>query len=253
MNWLNSFFIAISTYSILPTPTVKWETRDIPNALGFLPVVGIFCAGLLILWQHLSLALGVGSLLFAAIATIWPWLITGGIHMDGFMDTADAIFSRQSRERKLAIMQDPHSGAFAVMACSLYFLLTFALYETLYTQAVWSLIGIIFILSRVLCVLTTTILPKARKEGMLHTFTLARKNYNLMIAMLLLSLACAFFLLWLNWKVGLIMLVTALIMVSGYARLTSIHFGGITGDTSGFFIHFTELSLLLAIWLGALL
>lgn len=253
MNWLNSFFIAISTYSILPTPATKWDSKDLANALGFLPVVGVFIAASLILWQSLSMFLGIGSLMFAAMATILPWLITGGIHMDGFMDTADAIFSRQSRESKLEIMQDPHSGAFAVMSCSLYFLLTFALYETLYAQSVWWIVAIIYILSRLLCVLSTTILPKARKEGMLHTFTAAAANYSLLTIMLLLSLAGAVFLLGLNLKIGLVMIFTILIVIFSYSRLTSRHFGGITGDTSGFFIQFTELSLLVAVWIGGLL
>ena len=73
-------------------------------ALCFFPAVGVFCTGALWLWYALCCTLGVSGVLFAAVAAALPLLITGGIHMDGFMDTVDALSSHQSKERKLEIM-----------------------------------------------------------------------------------------------------------------------------------------------------
>lgn len=43
-----------------------------------------------------------------------PLLVTGGIHIDGFSDTMDALSSHAERQKKLEIMDDPHIGAFGV-------------------------------------------------------------------------------------------------------------------------------------------
>ena len=52
--------------------------------------------------------------------SIIPILITGGFHIDGFMDTQDAINSYKPREKKLEILKDPHIGAFAVISLLAY-------------------------------------------------------------------------------------------------------------------------------------
>ena len=59
-----------------------------------------------------------------------PFLVTGGIHMDGFMDTMDAVHSYGDRTKKLEILKDPHLGAFAVICAAVYLLLyTGSMYE----------------------------------------------------------------------------------------------------------------------------
>ena len=64
-----------------------------------------------------------GSFLAAGILLAVPIFITGGIHMDGFMDTCDARASYGDREKKLAILKDTHTGAFAVIFGALYLIL----------------------------------------------------------------------------------------------------------------------------------
>lgn len=69
--------------------------------------------------------------LFASIAVCIPLLVTGGIHMDGYMDTVDALSSHQSVEKKLEILKDPNAGAFAVIYCGIYLLLSLGLFYQL--------------------------------------------------------------------------------------------------------------------------
>ena len=52
-----------------------------------------------------------------------PIIITGGIHMDGFLDTQDALGSYQPRERRLEILKDSHAGAFAIISCAVYLMM----------------------------------------------------------------------------------------------------------------------------------
>ena len=51
----------------------------------------------------------------AVILTVIPVFVTGGIHVDGLLDTSDALSSWQERTRRLEILKDSHAGAFAII------------------------------------------------------------------------------------------------------------------------------------------
>lgn len=117
-----SLDVAFSMYSAIPMPQVMWNEQNMKYMLGFFPLIGLVQAALLIGWVYLAQALSVGTVLFAAVAALIPLFVTGGIHLDGFCDTVDALASHQTREKKLEILKDPHTGAFAVMGCMAYLL-----------------------------------------------------------------------------------------------------------------------------------
>ena len=102
MNGLYSCIIAVSMYSKIPMPNVEWTEERMRYVMCFFPLVGIVQGAALGLWLHLALdvlnlSVGAAALTGAAI----PMLVTGGIHMDGFLDTMDAIHSYGDREKKL--------------------------------------------------------------------------------------------------------------------------------------------------------
>lgn len=73
-------------------------------------LVGLLCGvGLWLVWLVCGL-LHVSSVLFGVLAVASGVLITGGIHLDGFCDTADALYSRRPQEEKLRILKDPNCG-----------------------------------------------------------------------------------------------------------------------------------------------
>lgn len=253
MNLFNPLWIALSTYSTLPAPRVEWRSEDMRSAICFLPAVGIFTGTALILWQWLCLALKAETALFAAVAVVLPLLITGGIHMDGFMDTADALGSHQPRERKLEIMKDSHIGSSAVIWCAAYLLLSFGLYWALYQGTALRTVGVGFILSRALCALSALTLPNARNGGMLCAFTAHAKNRWAVAVLCALSLLCAGGMILLGLWPGLCGTIIAAAAFFRYRRMAKRQFGGVTGDTSGFFIQLCELCLLFGAWIGGCL
>ena len=105
--------------------------------------------------------------------------------MDGFMDTVDALASRQSRERKLEIMKDSACGAFAAIYCGVYLLLSFGLYHQIGSIGLGG--GLIFVLSRGLSGLCAITMRNARKSGMLQAFT-GQVHKKRAIALLLILL-----------------------------------------------------------------
>lgn len=68
-------------------------------AICFFPAVGILCGAALWLWSVIARATGMSGVLFASVAACLPILVTGGIHMDGYLDTVDALSSHQPREK----------------------------------------------------------------------------------------------------------------------------------------------------------
>ena len=100
-SWLESLLIALSMYSAIPVKCLNWTEKNLRNAMVFFPLVGLLCgAGLWLVWLVCGL-LHVSSVLFGVLAVASGVLITGGIHLDGFCDTADALYSRRPQEEKL--------------------------------------------------------------------------------------------------------------------------------------------------------
>ena len=120
-------------YSAIPVKCLNWTKENLRHAMLFFPVVGILCAaGTALLWMICQL-LHCKALLFAVLAVTGMVFLTGGIHLDGFCDTADALYSRRPQEEKLRILKDPNCGPFAVFSVILVFLLQTAAYDTLTT------------------------------------------------------------------------------------------------------------------------
>ena len=92
-----------------------------------LPLVGLVIGGAEWLWFLFRSWLSFGPVLHGVGMTLIPLLLTGGIHLDGFMDTVDALKSHAAPEKKRAILKDPHAGAFAVIGLAAYLLLWFGL------------------------------------------------------------------------------------------------------------------------------
>ena len=90
---LQTIAVAFAMFSALPVPQFEWNEKNMRYAICFFPAVGVLCGAALWLWAVLAQATGMSGVLFAAIAACLPILVTGGIHMDGYLDTVDALSS----------------------------------------------------------------------------------------------------------------------------------------------------------------
>jgi len=247
-----AFWIALSTYSILPSPQFDWEEDNMKYSICFFPVVGLLCAAALALWYAFSRYVQAGTLLFAAVASCIGLLISGGIHMDGFMDTVDALASHRPRERKLEILKDSNCGAFAVIYCMLYMLMNFGIFTALYErQLVWAVCPL-YVLSRALSGLCALNIPSARRSGMLGSYTKNTRRSRGSLALAFWALPAAAAMVLLAPLPALAGLAAAGIWVFVYYRTAMKQFGGVTGDTAGFFLQLCELLVCFALWLGGL-
>lgn len=98
----------------IPMPALKdFREQELANAAVWLPLVGLVIGALLVLMAWL----GGDHMLLAALLVLLMWVgITGGLHLDGAADLADALgAAHRDPVRLLAVMKDPHTGSFGVM------------------------------------------------------------------------------------------------------------------------------------------
>ena len=143
----------------------------------FLPAAGLIAGAAQWLLLLLCRMFSVSDFLYAALFCALTVLITGGIHIDGLIDTSDALGSHGTKEKKLQILADPHAGAFGIAGVVLYFLVLYgtavqlrqsgALENTGSIAAVFSS----FLISRALTAIFVVYLPPSKKSGLLYTFS----------------------------------------------------------------------------------
>ncbi|MGC4019879.1 MAG: adenosylcobinamide-GDP ribazoletransferase [Muricomes sp.] len=246
MYLLKSCAIAISMYSKIPMPQVEWNEKNMKYAMCFFPLVGVILGGLEIVLGNLLLGSGFGTLFFAAVMTLLPVLVTGGIHMDGFMDTVDALSSYGDKEKKLAILKDPHSGAFAMIGMGCYFLWSMALWSQVKAEMLL-IIGCGYILSRSLSGFSVVTFVPAKDSGLARTFHDGAQKKVVRITMLIYIVCFAVLMLWLDLKLGMAALLGAGLLFFYYRHICKKQFGGITGDLAGYFLQLCELGMLTGI------
>lgn len=128
---VHAIFMSLGMFCAIPCPYRPWDDGARNLMVAFLPLVGALVG---LVWWSVSafLALfGVPAPLAAALLCAAPHLATGFLHLDGFMDTSDAILSRRPAEEKLRILKDPHTGAFAVISLAMLLLISFGACLTL--------------------------------------------------------------------------------------------------------------------------
>jgi len=242
---LRSCNLCFSMYSKLPTFPTRWDPADMRYVLCFFPLVGLIQGALLLLWLTLCRQFGLSSLLQGAALAVLPLVYTGGIHMDGLCDVADALGSHQSRERMLEILKDSRCGAAALMTCGGYIALHTGLGgQLMATETAGYCLLLLPVLSRCLSGLCAATLPNARGGGLLFTFTSAGHTNAVRAVLGLLTGACAAGLLVIDVTAGCWMLACAGAVLVYYVAMSRRKFGGVTGDLAGFFLQLCELGTL---------
>ena len=124
--YFKGFLMAISMFTVIPLPRYEWDDEGGKNIMKFYPVIGLIVG---LIWYgvfRLLNLLGASIMVTTAITLITPFILTGMLHLDGYMDVCDALLSRRDKEEKLRILKDPHTGAFAVISVVMLFVVNFS-------------------------------------------------------------------------------------------------------------------------------
>lgn len=256
----SGLLVAFSMYSAVPVPQVQWEKRTMRWALGFLPLVGVLIGALEWLWFAFCTHFAADGLFYAVIAALLTLFVSGGIHLDGLCDTCDALCSYGDREKRLAILKDPHVGAFGPMWLIAFLLAEVGCFAQIYARpALLPLAVCGFALARALGGCKVVLTPCAKDSGLAHLFAENSDKKAVAVALLVelaIYLAVAGLLVYTvphGLKASKVLVAVLLLWYGVHEKLTRRIFGGITGDLAGFCISIAELLALACAALGGLM
>jgi len=253
------FWVAWQFLTILPAPRRRQPVAEgLGKSLDFFPVVGLVL-GLALFgldWvMGLFLPLGlVNALLVAALV-----VLTGALHLDGFIDTCDGLAVASSTRDKLRAMGDSRVGGFGVVGGCCLIVCKFAALAALPGALRGAALILMPVLGRWGMVGAVSFFGSAKKQGMgsLVKQEAGWKNaamatvFSVVVAMILLG--------W--W--GVAVLGGVCLVLLGASKWLCHVFGGLTGDMYGAIGEFVELAVLILVvlvgglggcgWLGSLL
>ena len=127
--YLHAFLMCQSMFCSIPAPQI-WDEKAKDKMLLFLPIVGLEIGAIWAALAWLCRFLQLPALVTGLILCAYPYIVTGFIHLDGYMDVTDAVKSWRSLERRREILKDSHVGSFAVIGIVLLLIAQFALFAS---------------------------------------------------------------------------------------------------------------------------
>lgn len=233
---LHAFAMCQSMFCAIPCPWHIWDEEARDKMLLFLPVVGLELGAIWAGLAYLARLIGLPALVTGVILCACPFVLSGFIHLDGFLDVTDAVRSCRDLQRRREILKDPHVGSFAVIGCVLLMLAQFALFASAPDDADLRILILIPAVSRCCSALAVSALRP------MHTSQYAArkksKAYICIMAVLLCAAVAAGFLLCGKYGFALLgcLLGYGLALCRGYRSLN-----GMNGDISGYALTVGEL------------
>ena len=233
--YLRAFAMCQSMFCAIPFPCHVWDEQARDKMLLFLPIVGLEMG---LIWAGLGLLcpyLGLHPLLRGLVLSVYPFLVTGFLHLDGFMDVTDAVKSCRSLPRRREILKDSHVGAFAVIGLVLLVLSQFAVFASAPPQADVRILIFVPAVSRCCSALAVTGL-KPMSTSQYAGQILPKSRMAVLLGMLAMFLAAGFLLCGV-WGIVLIGCLAGygFALRKGYTALE-----GMNGDISGYALTISE-------------
>ena len=237
-------------FSKIPMPQADWSEENMRYMLCFFPFVGTAIGVVMLAVEWICRYLGLGSSFIAAALILVPVLVTGGIHVDGLLDTSDALSSWRDREKRLEILKDSHAGAFAVITACVYFLAMYGGMNQIVEQENYQMLYILaagYMVSRCLSGIGVITLPKANANGTVAEFSRKAQDTRVRNTLIVYLVLLTVFMLWIQPVWGAAVIVTALLVFLFYVHKAMKYFGGTTGDLSGYFLCLCEVWIVLVL------
>ncbi len=240
---MSSFLLAFQFLTAIPLKIKDADENKLASAAAYFPLVGLIIGLILLGINFIISMLSFPSFTLSVILIIALIAITGGMHLDGLTDTADAFLSGKPKDEMLEIMRDPHIGVMGVLSVGSIILLKISLLATLQEPLKIIALLLMCLLSRWAVVLAMFLFPYARREGKAKIF-IEGMTQRIFVLSLISALVFAFAI----WQIrGLFALLMTAGFVYLFGKLSERKIGGITGDTLGAMIELTEVVILLTV------
>jgi adenosylcobinamide-GDP ribazoletransferase len=234
-----AFWAALQFLTILP-PLIKrpFTPAEMGASLGFYPLVGLLFGGVLVVFHQLFLAILPSTVSAAFTLALWV-VLSGALHLDGFLDTCDGLLGGWTPEKRLEILRDEHHGAYALAGGVLLLLTKYSLLATAGFPVLALLLAAAY--GRWGMAMAVLAFPYQRPEGVGRAIKDAAtwREGALATVWVLIAASLSFSLQ------GWIALVVVMVVVWGGAHLTLRLIPGLTGDIYGALNELSELAVLM--------
>lgn len=238
---MKSILFALQHLTRLPLPHVSFDEVSCGRATAFFPLAGVVIGAVMaaVVW---AVGWYLPYQLQASLLIVLMVVLTGGIHLDGFTDSIDGLFSGRQRERKLEIMRDSRIGAFGVIGVICLLLFKFSLLAGIPAHVLIKLLVVVPAISRWNMTLVIFVFPYARQEGLGTIYKKYCGIRELLLATVLAGAAAGILL----GVYGVLLMLMGGLIAYLVGKKASRELGGLTGDIYGFINELSEVLLLLA-------
>lgn len=235
--------MSMTMFCAIPMPFHSWDDESRPLMTACLPVVGLeigaVWALLCFILQRLTALSVLPHALAAGSFAVYPFLVTGFIHLDGFMDVTDAVKSCRDLERRREILKDSSVGAFAVISVAIVLVMSFAASMSLSFKENIPVLIFIPILSRCCSALAVTVLPTMETSQFSGRYREGIKKshvVNLCVTVVVVCVLAAVI-----CKVYATVLAAVLLGYAAALGRAYKNLGGMNGDIAGYSLTISEL------------
>ena len=247
------FLAALSFLTVIPLPRRREVSPEqVGRSIGYFPVVGIII-GLILAGLYWLLRLVLPSAVVSGLLLVCLVVLTGGLHLDGFVDTCDGIAGHKTPEARWQVMRDSRAGAFGIVGVCCLLIVKYVSLNSVPDSLMMMTLVLMPVVSRWAMVYAVFAYPYARPSGLGKVFKQAASRRRLAIATLVaLAVAIPWFRL-----AGLVIMLGVWVIVVAMVAYLKRKFSGLTGDTYGAINEVAEVGVLILVcllahnqWLG---
>ena len=235
--YLTAFVMTQSMFCSLPFSCKAWDEKCRSYILLFLPLIGLEIGALWVLMSYLLRYFEIPSMIYGLVMCALPYLITGFMHLDGFMDVVDAVCSWRDLERRREILKDSHVGSFAVVGCVFLILAGFAVFSSMPTEISYGVLLFVPVVSRCCSSFAIIQLKTMNTSQYAGTVNYPKWHKAVLVILVLICLGVGGFL----WGKYCVVLLGTLVGYGIALKKSYTSLQGMNGDISGFCICISEL------------
>ncbi len=238
-----SFVFALQFLTRIQIANPEFDYDKCGRGSAFFPVVGLVVGVALLVVRHIGLAV-FPPVILASFLIVAEVLVTGGLHIDGFMDSMDGLYSGRDRDRKLEIMKDSRVGSFGALGLACLLLIKFVFYVELLKLDMVGWLLAVPVFGRWCMVYAIRFFPYLRQQGLGNPYSDCTGNREFTFATFVLLLTLA-----VTLREGALVFLIPVLLIHIWARRVDNTMGGLTGDIYGAIEELAEAMGLVSVYL----
>jgi adenosylcobinamide-GDP ribazoletransferase len=226
--------------------------EELGGSIGYFPVIGLII-GLILAGLYWLLSLFLPPAVVSVLLIVSMVVISGALHLDGFVDTCDGIAGHKTVEDRWRVMHDSRAGAFGIVGVSLLLLVKYVSLNSVPENLLMVTLVLMPVVSRWAMAYTVFAYPYARPAGLGKTFKQGA-SWQRFTTATIITLAVAIGLARLTnityfYLAGPAIMLAIWVIVVIMAAYLKRKFSGLTGDTYGAINEVAEVCVLILICL----